>query len=75
MGDSKKLCVEELKDVSTEERTYITDLVRHLCELENIEDKVDYLILNGVRYIGEGSYWKTLEDEFPHWVNAVVKGE
>ena len=62
----------ESRDVSKEERQYLTVLLREMEKIDNLDDKVDCLLMNGVRYVGEGSYWEMLEQIFPQYVHEVA---
>lgn len=74
MLDAKK-AYQEAKDVPEWERKYLASLIKELDKVKNLDDKVDYFLMNGVRYIGDDSYWSELEKAFPQFVNLVVKQE
>lgn len=70
-----KEAYQDSKEVSKYEREYLSELLKELDKIQNLEDKVDCLLYNGVRYIGEGSYWNELERAFPKFVNLALKQE
>lgn len=65
----------ESRDVPEWEREYFATLIKELDKVKNLDDKVDYLLMNGVRYVGDDSYWSELERAFPQFVNLVLKQE
>ena len=70
-----KEAYKESRDVPEWERQYFATLIKELDKVGNLDDKVDYLLMNSVRYVGDDSYWGELERAFPQFVNVVVKQE
>lgn len=70
-----KSAYQDAQEVPEWEKDYLSTLIHELDKVRTLEDKVNCLLMNGVRYIGEGSYWHDLEEEFPRFVNATVQNK